>query len=181
MKIYSLLSALALAPEHVIEIITTMLASLLPSLVPANGKLNLGVGLRVLQQIRAQEEGAGDVEINHLTTYTMLRARVVLCAKRIVEEVDSKKLEESLRKVGAKLGIMSTRPDVTQSDGAEQEKVEGTKTVIRDVSNRTQPSNNKPLPIHLDPAFRRSAIHTIPSHAPLVVYTHRASVCTNRV
>ncbi|KAG8701869.1 hypothetical protein FRC09_005083, partial [Ceratobasidium sp. 395] len=160
----TLLSACAATPKRAIKILTTMLASTSSfpptkhtyeaylaladlHLYPPNGggKLNLGAGLNVLQQMRARAEGAGDAAVAHLATVAMLRARVVFCTEGIVEDVGSEKLEESLRKAEAELGITSAQSGATQSDGAEQEKVDktqGTKTVMGDVSNRTQPSNN---------------------------------------
>ncbi|KAG8790713.1 hypothetical protein FRC12_011218 [Ceratobasidium sp. 428] len=160
----TLLSARAATPKRAIKILTTMLASTSSfpptkhtyeaylaladlHLYPPNGggKLNLGAGLHVLQQMRARAEGVGDAAVTHLATVAMLRARVVFCTEGIVEDVGSEKLEESLRKAEAELGITSAQSSATQSDGAEQEKMDktqGTKTVMGDVSNRTQPSNN---------------------------------------
>ncbi|KAG9080326.1 hypothetical protein FRC06_006783 [Ceratobasidium sp. 370] len=155
---FTLLSARAATPKRALKILTTMLASTSSShptkhtyeaylaladlhlYPPGSGnKLNLGAGLHVLAQMRARAEGAGDVAAAQLATVAMLRARVVFCTDGLAEDVGSEKLEDSLRKVEAELGITSN-----QQPGGEPEKFDKSqafKVVMGDASNRTQLPN----------------------------------------
>ncbi|KAG9121950.1 hypothetical protein FRC07_001866 [Ceratobasidium sp. 392] len=174
----TLLSARAATPKRAIKILTTLLAST-SSFPPTKhtyeaylaladlhlyppgggGKLNLGAGLHVLSQLRTRAEDTGDVAVAQLATVAMMRARVVFCTDGVTEDIGSEKLEDSLRKAEAELGITASQAGATESGGAEQEKTENTtvaKTVMGDVSNRAQPSNTSSSPF----------IPTQPSAAP---------------
>ncbi|KAG9096797.1 hypothetical protein FS749_007690 [Ceratobasidium sp. UAMH 11750] len=183
----TLLSARAATPKRALKILTTMLASsssFPPTkctyeaylaladlhLHPPGGgnKLNLGAGLHVLAQMRARAEGAGDVAAAQLATVAALRARVVFCTDGLAEDVGSEKLEDSLRKVEAELGITSNQPTTAEPAGEQEktdklEKTQAAKVVMGDASNRT------PLPnttTGSSSPFIPAQLSTMPSSKP---------------
>ncbi|QRW09456.1 hypothetical protein RhiLY_08455 [Ceratobasidium sp. AG-Ba] len=94
--------------------------------------------------MQTRAEAAGDVSVVQLATVAMLRARVVSCTEGIVDDIGSEKLEDSMRRAEAELGITSTQAGGTEED--KSGKALAAKTVMADASNRAQPPSSSPLP-----------------------------------
>ncbi|QRV95233.1 hypothetical protein RhiJN_23251 [Ceratobasidium sp. AG-Ba] len=160
---FTLLSARAATPKRAQKILTNLISttsSLPPTkytyeaylaladlhLYPPTGssKLNLGAGLHVLLQMQTRAEAAGDMSVVQLATVAMLRARVVFCTEGIVDDIGSEKLEDSMRRAEAELGITSAQAGGTEED--KSGKTLAAKAVMADASNRAQPPSSSPLP-----------------------------------